>query len=87
MTVNKKSSVENSPDITIKEISEHIQFLASDELKGRYPGTPESKIAQKYLVEQYKSNGIEPLDKNGYLQHFDFINAIILGPNNSFYCQ
>ena len=35
---------QQNPEITIDELSEHIQYLSSDELKGRYPGTAESKL-------------------------------------------
>lgn len=42
-----------------QEAVAHIRFLASDELKGRKPGTPEMKIAARYLVEQFRSFGLQ----------------------------
>ena len=36
-------------EITIPELQHHIQFLASDSLKGRLPGTVEGRIAASTL--------------------------------------
>jgi Zn-dependent M28 family amino/carboxypeptidase len=56
-------------DITGAEIKDHISFFSSPKNKGRYPGTKESKRVVRYIVRDFKSNGIEPLDGN-YLQYF-----------------
>ena len=53
-------NLKQNPDITIDELAEHIKYLASDELKGRFPGTPESKMAQEYLINQFKSANMLP---------------------------
>ena len=37
-------------EITAPEIEEHIAYLASDELKGRYPGTPDDQAMSAYLA-------------------------------------
>jgi hypothetical protein len=37
-------------EITVPEIEGHIAFMASDELKGRYPGTTEDQQLSKYLA-------------------------------------
>ena len=80
-TCDEKSnkSIQLNPEITVNEISEHIQYLASDELGGRFPGTPESKLAQEYIINQYKNSGILPFEGNGYLQNFKFISDIVTG--------
>ena len=75
---------QQNPKITEAELAEHIKYLASDELKGRYPGTPESKMAQDYIINQYKLNNLSPIDENDYLQKFDFVNAVETGANNNF---
>ncbi|OFY47858.1 MAG: hypothetical protein A2W85_13755 [Bacteroidetes bacterium GWF2_41_31] len=52
-----------------QEAMAHIRFLASDELKGRKPGTPEMKIAARYLVEQFRSFGLQSFSTtNEYFQ-------------------
>jgi len=76
---------QQNPNITINELAEHIKYLASDELKGRYPGTPESKMAQEYLINQFKSANISPFETHGYLQPFDFVNNIVTGKNNKLF--
>ena len=44
----------------------HIEFLASDELKGREAGTPEGRIAGHYIVSVLKSLGVQPLGESYY---------------------
>ena len=73
---------QQNAEITIEELSEHIKYLASDELGGRFPGTPESKLAQDYIIRQYKNANIAPLGEDGYLQHFNFVSSVVLGTDN-----
>src|SRR5580698_8129942 len=46
----------------------HVEYLASDELKGRLPGTPGFEQATQYVVEQFKAIGLKPAGGDGYLQ-------------------
>ena len=46
----------------------HVQYLASDDLKGRLPGTPGFEAATQYVVEQFKAIGLKPAGGDGYLQ-------------------
>ena len=48
-------------EITIAEIEGHIAFLASDELKGRYPGTPEDQELAEYIADEFKKAGLTSL--------------------------
>ena len=82
-SVAQKRNSQLNPEITINELAEHIKYLASDELGGRFPGTPESKKAQDYIIAQYINTNISPLCEDGYLQHFDFISHVVAGDNNS----
>lgn len=52
-------------------MKDHVYFLAADSLEGRLTGTPGEAIAFRYISEQYKDIGLEPLGDN-YLQAFDF---------------
>lgn len=72
----------DNPEITTEELSDHIGFLASDSLKGRYPGTPEGKVAAQYILDHFKGFGLEPLGEDG-LQYFDVVTNIKPGENNS----
>lgn len=74
-------NVEN-PEITIDELDNHIQFLASDSLKGRYPGTEESQVAANYIKYHFVEGGLELLGDNGF-QKFEVVTAITPGENNA----
>src|SRR3954471_13976103 len=48
-----------------KAMSAHDQFLASDLLEGRGPGTRGDEIAQQYIAAQFESYGLQPGGDNG----------------------
>ena len=41
-------------------LTKHINYLASDELEGRYPGTEGIKKAEKYIIDSFKASGLKP---------------------------
>lgn len=45
-----------------KEVEAHIRFLAADELKGRDTGTPELKIAARYIAAHMQGYGLQPVE-------------------------
>lgn len=61
--------------ITVAELKNHIEYLASDSLKGRKPGTPESKLAANYIRQQLLDAGIESLGEDGF-QYFEVIVSV-----------
>ena len=63
------------------KLYQHVKYLASDELEGRFPGTRGDLLAAKYIKNEFKKNNLVMLDKNGF-QYFDFIAGIELGENN-----
>ena len=59
------------PPFEAARFQEHVGFLASDELRGRSPGTEGSQKAAEHIIEQYRLSGLEPLGDNGtFLQPF-----------------
>lgn len=71
-------------EITSDELKDHVKYLSSDELAGRFPGTPGMQEAEDYIVNQFKSYGILPAGDNGtYIQNFEMITDVDLGKNNS----
>ena len=44
--------------ITAEELKTHLYIVAGDDMEGRDTGTEGQKKAGKYLIEQYKKNGI-----------------------------
>ncbi len=73
----------DSPEITAEEIQQHINFLASDDLKGRDSGTEEIFKAANYIKDEFESYGLKPLFGESYLQEFPFIKSIELTGSNS----
>ncbi|AFD05997.1 M20/M25/M40 family metallo-hydrolase [Solitalea canadensis] len=49
-------------EITEAEIKQHIEFLSSDENRGRFPGTKETKKVVDYLIENFRKAGISKLN-------------------------
>jgi len=68
--------------ISEAELYEHISFLASDELEGRKPGTPQSKQAAQYIADHYAALGLTPMGEDGF-QYFDVVTSVNLGQANS----
>jgi aminopeptidase YwaD len=66
-------------DISESDLNLHVNFLASDELEGRYPGTIGDSLAGIYIQDQFKEVGLSP-EK----QEFPFLQAITRGPDNQF---
>ncbi len=60
------------------EAESHLRFLTADELRGRNTGTIELNIAGRYLAEQFRKYGLDPLgDKKGdYTQKVNIIESI-----------
>jgi len=68
-------------DITRDELYNHINYLASDALKGRFPGTNEDKLAAQYIAKQFNISGLELLYAEG-LQEFETMPTLTTGENN-----
>ncbi|HWZ46252.1 MAG TPA: M28 family peptidase [Candidatus Saccharimonadales bacterium] len=62
--------------ITPEELRMHLEFLASDELGGRYTLAPNFGISARYLAAHLKSYGFQGAGKNGdFLQYFDVVSS------------
>jgi len=68
-------------NITAKNLHDDVQFLASDSLKGRKPGTPEINVAAAFILKHFMDNGLKPLSQNGF-QYFDIVTDVTLGAGN-----
>ncbi|MBN2681252.1 MAG: M28 family peptidase [Bacteroidales bacterium] len=69
-------------EICKEDISLHLNFLAGDSLKGRYPGTLEDKLAAEYIKSSFKNFGLKPLFKD-FLQPFTILVDVEPGQYNS----
>ncbi|MEW6060550.1 MAG: M28 family peptidase [Bacteroidota bacterium] len=77
--------VEDSTEYYLKQ---HASYLASEELEGRKPGFQGNIAAAKYIAEQFKNIGLEPLGDNGtYFQNFEVVTELQLGQKNELVLQ
>jgi len=53
-------------DVTTRELSDHISYLASEELAGRLTGSDGDSLAAEYIREQLLSYGLVPLNDDGF---------------------
>lgn len=63
-------------NINVKELKTHIEYLASDKLGGREPGTEGEELAVKYIEKKFRSYHLTPLGTNAYRQPFQYKNRI-----------
>ena len=76
--------VGNKPVIDAAKFLEHVKYLASDELKGRFTGTPEIDKAARYIASQYDKIGLRPVPgSRGYLQTFKVNTSSKVGPKTA----
>src|SRR3954462_422898 len=60
-----------------KAMAAHDQFLASDLLEGRGPGTRGDEIAQQYIAAQFEALGLQPGGDNGtYYQNVPLLGIM-----------
>jgi hypothetical protein len=76
------TKAQDNPEITSKEIQEHINYLASDKLEGRFTGSKGASLAAEYIKKDFEKYGLKPFT-NSYFQKFPFIAALELTQNNS----
>src|SRR4030095_3347558 len=73
-----------TPAIDAERLIGHIQFLASDDLKGRASGSPELERAADYIAQQFKDIGLAPGGENGtWVTPFDLVAGLPVGEGNS----
>jgi hypothetical protein len=62
---------------------EHVKYLASEKLQGRYTGTKQLEEAARYIAREFKSAGLQPASPAGYFQRFSVTTRARLTPKNS----
>lgn len=73
---------DKNPEITASEIQDHINFLASDKLEGRFTGSEGGDMAAEYIQADFENSGLKPLFDGSFRQNFPFIAGIKLNDNN-----
>ncbi|MCM0060502.1 MAG: M28 family metallopeptidase [Algoriphagus sp.] len=67
--------VKYATTITVEDLTKHLTYLASDEMKGRDTGSPEGKIAANYLADFYKGLGLTAPNGGSYFQQVPLVSA------------
>ncbi|MBN1199485.1 MAG: M28 family peptidase [Bacteroidales bacterium] len=75
------SFAQQTVKISPADLQKDVNFLASDSLKGRKPGTPEADVAAQYILDAFLKAGLTPLAENGF-QFFYVVTGVRLGENN-----
>lgn len=74
LTVAFLSSCTTQPEpydvVDRQQLIDDLEYLSSDELEGRYPGTEGSRMAQEYIKERFTSLGLLTFDET-YRHYFD----------------
>ncbi len=72
-----------SPTPTARErnVRAHLEFLASDALRGRASGSPDERLAATYIASQLRQYGIQPHgDQGGYVQTVEISRRELAAP-------
>ena len=72
----------DTPAISTDNLRTHLQFLSSDEMRGRANGSPELERAAEHIARQFESAGLRPAGVDGWFQPFEVIAGLIVGPGN-----
>lgn len=68
-----------------EDIRAHIEYLASDQLKGREAGTAQEAIAANYIADQFRDMGLQPAgNSNTYFQEFSVVKGVKNAPKGSY---
>ena len=70
-------------EITTKELTKHVRYLASDDLEGRMTGSAGDSLAAVYIKKQLSAYGLVPLSGDGF-DRFKYNNKVSLGNGNMF---
>jgi hypothetical protein len=76
------AAVARAADIDPRAYQRHVDYLASDALKGRATGSPELDEAARYIAAQFESFGVRPVPGADYLQPFAATVGARLNDNN-----
>ena len=68
----------------LQRVSRDIEYLASDELAGREPGTPGMKMAEDYIVRSFTDAKLtSPFDDGTFLQTFTMPGLVSMERNSA----
>ncbi len=66
------ASAQTTTEVSVSNLKKHVEYLASDKLKGRRTGDKGEKMAAKYVKNEFKRIGLAPKGTKGYYHEFLF---------------
>ncbi len=70
----EKKNIEHALEsITVEEFKEHVSVIASDEFRGRAPGTNGEELTIHYLADAFGRLGLEPANEGSYFQELSLV--------------
>ena len=85
---NTKRVVSKDPSITVAELKNHVEILASEDYAGRKTGTEGELKATEYVAEEFEKIGLDPGgSSNSYFQEFEFTSGIEIKKTSSLIIQ
>ncbi len=75
-------SCSGNKEVTVKELTDEIKYLSSDELAGRLTGSQGDSLAAVYIRQKLASDGLVPIEGDGF-QRYKVTKKIVPGPGNS----
>jgi hypothetical protein len=72
----------DNPEISPDNLRAHLQYLASDDMKGRANGSPELDRAGEYIARQFAAAGLEPGGVDGWFQPFELVAGLTIAEGN-----
>jgi hypothetical protein len=71
------------PEIRAADVRQHVAYLASDHLEGRFTGTEGERLATAYVAAMFEGVGLTPAGDHGtFFQAFEFTAGVSLGGDN-----
>lgn len=64
--------------ITSEHLADRIEFLASDDLQGRAPGTPGGERTRAYLIDQMQAIGLVPANGDSFEQPVGLVQQTLI---------
>ena len=73
-TAQSTSGKNSSTVMTEASLLDHIKTLSSDEFGGRGTASPGEELTVNYLIDSFKTMGLEPANDDSYIQHVPLIS-------------
>ena len=72
--IDGREQLSADDSITAGDLQRDVEFLASDDMRGRLVGTTENKRAAQYIEERFRRNGLRAIAGHGsYRQSFALV--------------